>query len=498
MLGDSVTLGDHINAAEAYPQVLEESLQASGRPIEIMNVSLWGWSTRQERIAYQKIVRKYRPDAVVLGVCLNDIPELQNNLARPPQWLSDLFQRSALVRRVIDAPGREIQSVEQLFSNAKSSRVRQAMGLFQEEVQKLRQDVEGDHATLAVLIFPFRFQVAAQAPEPSVQAELATFCARQNLLCLDLLPRLRPLGESAFVDYDHLSPAGARAVAAAIEESSLLPASTPYPEVIEKATGVRNPGAMGLVAALSHENPTVRTAAAWALGRQGPEPRSAEALARRLRDPEAAVRLAAAKALRAVGAGSRLSAVAGLFGALRDSSQQVRWAAARALFEQNLSAPADVPALAAALDTDDVYVRGFAAFTLGEMGAQAKAAVPALAAALRRDDGYGRGGASNALAKMGEAAVGAVPVLVEGLSDPDGERRWKAARTLGRIGGPARAAVPSLTTALSDPNERVRANAARALGRIAPTESRAALERAENDPEPEVRREASEALGRGR
>ena len=49
-----------------------------------MNVGLWGWSTRQERLAYERIARRYRPDQVLLGVCLNDIPELQNNLARPP------------------------------------------------------------------------------------------------------------------------------------------------------------------------------------------------------------------------------------------------------------------------------------------------------------------------------------------------------------------------------------------------------------------------------
>jgi lysophospholipase L1-like esterase len=84
MLGDSVTLGDQIKPEEAYPQVLEARLREAGRPIEVMNVGLWGWSTRQERIAYARIVRDYRPDAVVLAVCLNDIPELQNNLSRPP------------------------------------------------------------------------------------------------------------------------------------------------------------------------------------------------------------------------------------------------------------------------------------------------------------------------------------------------------------------------------------------------------------------------------
>ena len=40
-------------------------------------------------------------DAVIVAVCLNDIPELQNNLTRPPAWLSALHGRSALVRRLL-------------------------------------------------------------------------------------------------------------------------------------------------------------------------------------------------------------------------------------------------------------------------------------------------------------------------------------------------------------------------------------------------------------
>ena len=61
-----------------------------------MNVALWGWSTRQERTAWQRIARGYQPDQAVLAVCLNDIPELQNNLARPPpgSWRSTSAWRS--------------------------------------------------------------------------------------------------------------------------------------------------------------------------------------------------------------------------------------------------------------------------------------------------------------------------------------------------------------------------------------------------------------------
>jgi len=501
MLGDSVTLGDQIKPEEAYPQVLEARLREAGRPIEVMNVGLWGWSTRQERIAYVRIVQDYRPDAVVLAVCLNDIPELQNNLSRPPEWLTGLFRRSALVRRAVNAEGREIQSVEQLFSQRGSARVKEAMARFFEEVRKLRGEVEADGASFGVLVFPFRFQVVPGAPAPTVQHEVLSFCGRENLPCLDLLPVLLPMGERAFADYDHLSPDGARLVADTLFRSELLPVVRAHPEVLASEVGVEAPSERRLTAALQDGDAAVRTAAAWTLGRQAAEAETppVRALVRSLGDPEESVRAEAARALGALGSRAKTEAVTALFAALDDAREPVRWAAAQALFRLGLRPPEGVGSTARALRSRDPYVRGFAAFTLGEMGEAAREAVPALVEALEGEDGYGRGGASSALAKMGAAAAPAVPALVRGLASPDPDRRWKAARTLGRIGPAAQAAVDRLTTALlSDQDERVRSNAARALGRIDAFLAAAALRRAEGDADAGVRREAAEALSRVR
>src|SRR5512137_1344400 len=106
-LGDSVTLGWGIRPQQAWPQVLEELAAGSGLDLDVMNVALGGWSTRQELIAYHRIVRRYRPDQVLVGICLNDVPEMQNNLSRPPKLVAELHRRSALVRRLVGARQRE-------------------------------------------------------------------------------------------------------------------------------------------------------------------------------------------------------------------------------------------------------------------------------------------------------------------------------------------------------------------------------------------------------
>lgn len=461
-LGDSVTLGAEIAPAEAYPQLVQRHLDERGAPVEVFNVALWGWSTRQERLAYQRIARKYGPDLVVLAVCLNDVPELQNNLSRPPRWLSLLHERSALVRRVVDAPGREIRSVEQLFEAPEAETVRAGFAKFFVEVRALRAEVLSDGAAFALAVFPFRFQVLPGAPAPAAQETIAAFCQAEGLRCLDLLPALRPAGAEAFVDYDHLSPRGSRLVAEELLRSGLVP-GRPAPPAVARAEQDPRGAVPALVALLRDPAELVRMAAARALGRRGAEARAA---------------------------------VEPLFAALADPRAGVRAEAARALAALGLQAEADLPSLVAALDSGDAYVRSFAAWSLGNMGEAARAAVPALARALSRDEGYGRGGAAAALARMGPAAAEAVPALVRGLQDADGERRWKAARTLGRIGPLAAEAVPALVRALQDPHELVRRHAARALGRVGAgrAEAAAALERARGDGDEEVRREAAEAL----
>ncbi|HUG53351.1 MAG TPA: HEAT repeat domain-containing protein [Vicinamibacteria bacterium] len=498
-LGDSVTLGDHIRPDQAYPQVLQARLDAAGRPAEVFNLALWGWSTRQERRAWEDLGRKYAPDEVVLAVCLNDIPELQNNLARPPRWLESLHGRSALVRAVVDAKGREIQRVEQLFTEPRAWRVLEAYDRFFTEVRGLRESVSARGARLTMIVVPFRFQVAPGAPPPVVQETIAAFCRDEGMKCLDLLPALRPVGEAAFVDYDHLSPRGAEVVAEALETGDLVDWPRGHGEVLAGAGLADVPAS-----ALGHRDPEVRTAAAWTLGRTG-EPASLPRLTAALDDADAAVRREAAVALGRLADrheaelardGAREAARAALYRtAAGDAEEAVRWVAARTLFDLGLDL-GDVPRLAALVSHDDPYVRGFAAFSLGSLGPDAAAAVPALAEALRFEDAYTRGGPATALAKMGSAAAAAVPALIQGVRDADGDNRWKAARTLGRIGPPAQPAVPLLVTALEDPNEYVRAHAARALGRIVPVApaTAAALRRAVDDPDETVRREARAAL----
>lgn len=519
VLGDSVTAGYRIRPEEAYPQVLQDRLDAlAGTRVEVFNVALGGWSTRQERIAYGRLARKYRPDHVLVGVCLNDIPELGNNLGRPARWMAGLHRRSALVRRIVGAAEREIRSIEELVLHPESERVRQAYDRFFAELLALRAEVQEDRASFAVLVFPFEFQMAPDGPAPVPQKAIAAFCAREGIPCLDLLPALRRTGPAAFVDYDHFTRAGSEVVAEEILASRIVPAlGTPRAgEQMDSdlASRLRDPDpavraasawAIGrgthrlshvpaLAAALRDGDPRARAGAAWTLGRMGPLARAAAPdLIRALRDRDAEVGRRAADALGGLGLDHTF--VPALVAVLGDRAAPARAVAAQALAALGPVAADAVDALVLALDAPEEAVRREALAALRATGAAGRAAVPALLRAF--EDPALRWRVPDVLGAMGPAAREAVPALTAALDDPSGTVRWRAAKALGRIGPAAASAAWPLVRLTRDPQGNVRAAALTALARVDadPHLSLPPLSAALADRDGEVRRTASDALG---
>lgn len=532
-LGDSTTLGWGIRPEEAYPQVLEDLLESQGDRVEVLNVALGGWSTRQERIAYERIARKYRPDAVLLGICLNDVPELQNNLTRPPALVAALYRRSALVRRLVRAREREIADVLELFTQKDSPKVKEAFARLFEEVRKLREDARADGTSLAVLVFPFRLQVMPGAPSPTAQQTIGGFCKAEGIPFLDLLPALAEAGPDAYIDYDHFSPMGARVVAERVLSSELVAprsagsgggtasrsgaatSGSSVPELLarleghdprQRAAAARALGNLGsaaesavpkLVRRLDDPEPPIRAGAAWALGHVGPGAKAALLpLAARLRDRDASVRFRAEESLGRIGPDTEAVRRA-LIALVEDPKAPGRAEAAAVLGRLGPAAQSALTALVAALEDPRESVRGRAAWALGQIGPAARSAVPALLVAFK-DAGI-RWRVADALGSIGPSAFAAVPDLVASLRDPSSNVRWRAASALGAIGPAAsRAAVPGLLGALGDPFENVRLGAVVALGQVGadPAVARPGYIRALSDEDGRVRARAARALGR--
>lgn len=151
-----------------------------------------------------------------------------------------------------------------------------------------------------------------------------------------------------------------------------------------------------LVAALKHQDWSVRVAAARKLGRSG-DAAAVAALVAGLEDSHKAVRAAAARAL---GACKAKVPIAPLVEALRDSDWHVRSAAVMALGKQKNSAP--VSPLEEMIRDEDESVRAAAVWAIGELGERAP--IKPLVEALHDAAASVREAAVNALAALGTRA----------------------------------------------------------------------------------------------
>ena len=482
-LGDSVTAGIGLAPEEAYPRLLDARFQAAGVPLEVLNVALWGWSTRQERIAYRRIARKYRPDEVVLAVCLNDIQELEHQLSRPPALLVALHERSALVRRVVGAQRREVKDVEELVLG------RRGFEHFFSEVRALRDEVSADGARFAVIVFPYRFQVEPKAPPPAAQQKIAALCRDERIPMLDLLPVLAPAGPEAFIDHNHLSADGSRRVADALLAGDLITRPPAYPERLR----AKAPAAVR--GALASTDVEERRAAAWALGAAGgSEAPTVAALTVALRDVDPGVVREALRALGTIGAPAK-DALPAVLGLLDHDREDVRAEAARTAWSLGLDR-GQAAALTAHMQSADEYVRHFAVWAAGQLGTAGEEAIPSLLAMLAKEDGHAAGPAAVALRRLVPAHPQIVASLTRALGDAEAAVRVSAARSLGKLGPVAADAAPALLQAASDAREDVRAEVVIALGRVAGASAVPALVSHLRTDSPWVREEAARSLGR--
>ena len=465
ILGDSVTFGHRLHPSDAYPQVLQRKLDALGQRVEVFNIALPGWSTPQERMAYERIARKYRPDQVLVGVCLNDIPEMQNTQRRPPApWLLALYQRSALVRRVIGAPAREIRLVAELCTKPDQPAVREGIERFFAEVRRLRGEVTGDGARFGLLVFPFLFQLEQGAPPPRIQQIIADFARREGIPLVDVLPEIRAAGPAAFVDHSHFSVAGTEIVAQRVLAAGVLPSLPAAPAVLAARLHRSDRPPDLLVAALRARETDVRWAAAWALG-QAPfdDPRGVDALTAALSDEDAVVRETAARGLGARAQAARPATVT-LLAHLRDPVMAVRRRCADALWAIGPPPLGHLSTLVELLRHDDAYIASFAAYGLARGGPPA---LPLLLRALE-DPGLGENALDQtlvALKRMAPAEPEVVPALVRTLQARDPRQRARAAQALARSGPAAAGARPALERLNDDADPEVRKQVRRALHR---------------------------------
>lgn len=253
-VGDSVTLGHMVTREEAFPNRLEKLLaKSAGRPVQVINAAVQGYSTRQERIMIERSLR-FEPQMVVIGVCLNDFTEpftvdadlggtgLDYHLVKQTgnAFFSYLlhetgFGRAALAAQWSDTTPeleklRESQDVEAFSRQSPDDpAVRANYAYVLEELERVYELGRKEDLAVVVLLFPYAFQF--DRPETlNPQRAVMKQAAEHGVPLIDfyafLEPRVAHSGASAyFQDLSHLTPAGHEVVAREIHRvlADMLP-----------------------------------------------------------------------------------------------------------------------------------------------------------------------------------------------------------------------------------------------------------------------------------
>jgi lysophospholipase L1-like esterase len=251
-LGDSVTFGYRIARWEDTFPFVADSLMAArdSLPVETVNLSVEGYAQWQQYLVMADEGRRYAPDLVVIGFVLNDVTEMFHLVHfggaeesfqlrhAYSSWLDRLLARSALVYEVenitreikakrrlgedprLGAVRQQMLEVETLMRRPDQPNVKLAWEFALADLQKIIDLCRAEGIPVLVVVFPYAVQLSDPVGLSAPQRVITEYARAHRFAVLDLLPELlfyaRDRGRapsSFFLDHDHLSAEGHRAVA---------------------------------------------------------------------------------------------------------------------------------------------------------------------------------------------------------------------------------------------------------------------------------------------
>jgi lysophospholipase L1-like esterase len=255
VLGDSVTIGMGVADEEAYPAQLERLLHTRfpGRDLDVVNLGVPGYDTRQEVGLLRRNLSRLMPDMVLVGFYTNDVPDVLEGEATlqgtqvadrnpragqvlhmdatSPSFVDRYLRRS----RVIFVLGRAFNrwrgagewgmarmALEMdLLEGKPSVELDRAWARVAGQFQELRELAESTPFIVGVVILPPRELVTGQFAAAPYVNKVKSLAEPLNFAIIDPTPAMTATRADAvglFIPYDrnHPSAAGHRVIAQAI------------------------------------------------------------------------------------------------------------------------------------------------------------------------------------------------------------------------------------------------------------------------------------------
>jgi len=257
-VGDSVTFGFGVNDDDTFCTQAERLLrsQHTGLNLEIVNLAVPGYDTRQEVTLLGRYVDQLRPDVVLVGFYSNDVPDsledaasgttiattpaegqtLHMNAAPTSFW--DIQMRKS---RAIYTVGRAFKRFTHkgewgmarfnmeldILQGHDTPQLDKAWGRVQEQFDVLQRMASSHGFAVGIVVLPPKEQVVGLYPTANYQRRLGSLAASHGFFFVDPLPRMMTTSEkkdSLYIPYDrnHPTAAGHRLIGQTIAENPAL------------------------------------------------------------------------------------------------------------------------------------------------------------------------------------------------------------------------------------------------------------------------------------
>ena len=196
VLGDSFTFGAGVEARDCYTNVLADALPSG---VTVFNLAIPGYGTEDERKLAETVLPRIRPDAVLVGYCLND---------PAPAWspgYAEVFGFDLVVRRdkeidVPDSPSHLLRLLLRAIHTRDLTEKTLAWyrSLYespgdpwiatQKDLLRIRNGAEAVGARLGVVVFPMFIGLESDYPLTAAHRTVTDWCGENGIPVLDTLP----------------------------------------------------------------------------------------------------------------------------------------------------------------------------------------------------------------------------------------------------------------------------------------------------------------------
>ena len=265
VIGDSLTLGWGVSDNGTYVARLERLLRKRfpGRDLDVINLGVGGFNTRQAVTWLGRNVARLEPDLVLVGFYSNDVPDAfedemggtriaatnpvagqamrMNPAPSESGWLDKAARRS----RALYVAGRAFNRLRgagewgmsrfsmeiDMLEGRPSARLDQAWALVEGQLKKLRTLADAKHFAVGIVVLPCKEQVMGQYPDADFQKKVSSIARPLGFEVIDPLPLMiehRTEAKDLFIPYDRNHPSAtgheliAQAIAGYLDQNKLI------------------------------------------------------------------------------------------------------------------------------------------------------------------------------------------------------------------------------------------------------------------------------------